>query len=350
MRFCATAVGGQRTRGRHGPLQKSVPVTKAALASFVKYRRDLLVNANRPAELYADAKAVGVEGGTPPHAARLAAWQCNALEAGDVAVHVDETLDVLFRHRVILLQARKGYRTNSDAMLLACRAAEIWNEVYGADASPNVVVDMCAGSGVVGISLGLRYPKSDILALELQPAFADRCYRNAILNGVSERMQVVKGNVSEVDLTRHHGAVDLLVCNPPYMPLGEPTRAPLNEERALARQESVATLDDFLRIAKALLHPVRGIAVFVYPQERRVRLDGALHRVGGFGSVRWTDVLRGGTSYDTPSATVLAAASVGAVLPSSEARALRLMHPVGSADVTAYAPWVERFFDRLGLP
>ena len=37
----------------------------------------------------------------------------------------DETLDVLFRRRLLLLQARKGYRCNVDSLLLAAHAAEV---------------------------------------------------------------------------------------------------------------------------------------------------------------------------------------------------------------------------------
>ena len=35
----------------------------------------------------------------------------------------DETLDVLFRHRLLLLQARKGYRCNVDSLVLAAHVA-----------------------------------------------------------------------------------------------------------------------------------------------------------------------------------------------------------------------------------
>mmetsp|Transcript_73 Transcript_73/g.216 ORF Transcript_73/g.216 Transcript_73/m.216 type:complete len:380 (-) Transcript_73:9-1148(-) len=340
-----------RKRKQHGPLQKQIPVTPNALAQFIKYRRDLFVNMPRPVELDADAKAMGVEV-TPAYVSRLAAIQCDVLASEHVGVQPDETLDVIFRHRVLLLQSRKGYRTTSDAMLLTCRAAELWNEVHGDDASPNIVVDVCAGSGVVGIGLGLRYAKSDVLALELQSQFAERCHRNAILNGLAKRMEVVNGNASEVDLSHHLGSVDLLVCNPPYMQVDDySTRDPQSEERALAKRETAATIDDFLRLTKSLLHPTRGIALFVYPQKRRDRMNDALDRVGGFHSIRWTDVHRGGISYHKPSATVIVAVSVGDILAKAAPDVCtdRLMHPVGSEDVTKYTPWIEDFFSSIGL-
>ena len=80
-------------------------------------------------------------------------------------------------------------------------------------------------------------------------------------------------------------------------------------------------------------------------------MNDALDRVGGFHSIRWTDVHRGGISYHKPSATVIVAVSVGDILPKAAPDVCtdRLMHPVGSEDVTKYTPWIEDFFSSIGL-
>jgi release factor glutamine methyltransferase len=79
------------------------------------------------------------------------------------------------------------------------------------DGAP-VVVDLCTGSGAVAAAVKDEVPHADVHAVELSPeAFG---YAQANLTGVDLRL----GDAFEAfdDLT---GAVDVVVCNPPYIPL-----------------------------------------------------------------------------------------------------------------------------------
>ena len=100
----------------------------------------------------------------------------------------DETLDVLFRRRMLLLQARKGYRCNADSLILAAHvSAWIRRAARGSEPSPKPkdettettplkVADLGAGSGVIGLALALSDPRGTarVLAAERQPAMASR--------------------------------------------------------------------------------------------------------------------------------------------------------------------------------
>ena len=61
-----------------------------------------------------------------------------------------ETLDVLLRGKVELLQAKRGYRTSVDAMALAFFAASHVDDVH-------TCIDLGAGSGLVSILIGKRF-------------------------------------------------------------------------------------------------------------------------------------------------------------------------------------------------
>jgi hypothetical protein len=152
----------------------------------------------------------------------------------------DETLDVLFRRRLLLLQARRGYRCNVDSLLLAAHAAEALRGRVSSlrgHQSPRVA-DLGAGCGVVGLAVALDRsidrsatrdaPNDDdvndvndsspyelpevnsvntrdtttrdtrVLSIERQASLASRCARNAALNGLSRRVEVWRGDVVDV--------------------------------------------------------------------------------------------------------------------------------------------------------
>ena len=225
----------------------------------------------------------------------------------------DETLDVLFRRRLLLLQARKGYRCNVDSLLLAAHAAEVLRRrVSGKKCEEKEkqprVADLGAGSGVVGFAVALRRvadttegstdDKADritdrkirVLSIERQASLASRCARNAALNGLGDRVTVWRGDVNDVvgaaEVNDVVGAAetrasegkelekeeeetravlapwlrtcDAVVVNPPYYELDSKRAAgtqPRETERRDAHYETTATLLDFARAAEALLSP-----------------------------------------------------------------------------------------------
>jgi release factor glutamine methyltransferase len=76
------------------------------------------------------------------------------------------------------------------------------------------VVELCAGSGAISKSLAIEGPALDQWALELSPDAVS--YLAANLAGTEVR--VVEGDMAE-GLHELDGTVDLVVVNPPYVPL-----------------------------------------------------------------------------------------------------------------------------------
>ena len=77
------------------------------------------------------------------------------------------------------------------------------------------VLDLCAGSGCIGISLAKDYPDSAVVLVEKYPEAKRYLDENITLNGAYNAMAIL-GDVFEG--TANTEKYDLIVSNPPYIP------------------------------------------------------------------------------------------------------------------------------------
>lgn len=85
-----------------------------------------------------------------------------------------------------------------------------------------LVVDLCTGSGAIALALATEVPTSRVYAVELM----DEAYALAQLNCerlAPGRVTLVKGDATTA-LTELDGRVDVVVANPPYVPLADVTQ------------------------------------------------------------------------------------------------------------------------------
>jgi hypothetical protein len=258
-----------------GPLKKSVPVTPDALAAFAALRREIFrandadddaTTTPSPSSSSSLVETTRAALGGPLHASlrAFARRQCDVLEAAavdvsssasSVAPREDETLDVLYRHRLLLVQARRGYRCNVDSLVLASHVSRVLAEEEAAAAvaaeeekeecepsrrenmerRPTRIADLGAGAGVIGVSLLASNASAEVLLVEKQPRLAGRCARNAIANGVDRRAVTIRADVANLcaDVSDGDssssaavaaawaGTCDVVACNPPYYPADE---------------------------------------------------------------------------------------------------------------------------------
>jgi release factor glutamine methyltransferase len=81
------------------------------------------------------------------------------------------------------------------------------------------VVDLCSGSGAIALAVAAARPDASVYAVERDPAALDWLRRNA----AGTPVRVVEGDVTDAGLLADlDGAVDLVLCNPPYVPAGTP--------------------------------------------------------------------------------------------------------------------------------
>jgi len=187
-------------------------------------------------------------------------------EAG--VVRAGERLDDLQRGGLRILQKIDGFRFGTDAVLLA----------HFAGVRPrDRVVDLGAGTGILPLLLSARCPSAVFTAIELQPEMAGMAARSVALNRLEERIAVRQADLRDAPSLLGHGRTDLVVCNPPYSPLGA---ALTNGDpaRALARHEVGCTLAQVIKSASELLRNGGRLAM-VFPAQRLLELLDAQREV-----------------------------------------------------------------------
>jgi tRNA1(Val) A37 N6-methylase TrmN6 len=162
--------------------------------------------------------------------------------------------DTLFSGKLVCLQHQDGYRYSIDAVLLAH---------FIAPKPEEKILDLGAGCGIVSLIVAYRHPSVHVSSLEIQKKLISLLYKNRRLNNFDRRIDIVEGDLVEINTLVQAGSFDRIVCNPPYGKLGS-GRMNSGSEQAVARHEIRATLAD---VSDAVLYSLknRGKAAFIYP-------------------------------------------------------------------------------------
>jgi release factor glutamine methyltransferase len=114
-----------------------------------------------------------------------------------------------FRH--VELRVGPGvFVPRPETELLAGWAIDRAREAAGAP----VVVDLCCGSGAIALSVAEEVSDAQVHAVELDPSAHEWAQANLAGTGVDLRLGDMADSLPELD-----GTVDVVVCNPPYIPL-----------------------------------------------------------------------------------------------------------------------------------
>jgi tRNA1Val (adenine37-N6)-methyltransferase len=177
----------------------------------------------------------------------------------------DETLDVLLKGNLAVIQSKNGYRFSLDAILLAHFLTVRKGEQ---------IVDLGTGSGVIPLILCFLHTSLQVTGIEIQAAMAERALRSSAWNGFEQRIRIVQGDVCSVEQVFSPQSFDGVTCNPPYLGLKRGRINP-HPERRVARHEIRAALRDFLQAGYYLLRE-KGKMALIYPAERAVDLVEAM--------------------------------------------------------------------------
>lgn len=129
-----------------------------------------------------------------------------------------------------------------------------------ASAEP-VVVDLCAGSGALAVSIAAELPAVRAYAVENSPSALDWLRRNAGGTGV----EVVAADVRDGGLLAAlRGGADAVVCNPPYVPAATPVELEVRAdppEAVFAGADGLQLMPAVLARAAELLRPGGIVAI-----------------------------------------------------------------------------------------
>ena len=170
------------------------------------------------------------------------------------------TLDSISSIR--LYQRKRGYRFSLDAVLLA--------DFVRLPASTKAVVDLGAGSGVIGLCVAKKYTGVKVKLVEIQKALFELCKKNISLNELQNRVEAIRADINQIPkgkyLSLSSGTMDAVITNPPFRRPGTGKTSPY-DERAVARHEIALSLDGLLEASSYLLK-TRGRFFIIYHPHR----------------------------------------------------------------------------------
>jgi len=179
----------------------------------------------------------------------------------------NERVDDLQINNTFIIQNKKMYCFTSDAVLLANYA-----KANGKD----TVIDLCSGSGIVGILLSQKTKAKKIKCVEIQPEFCDMIKRSIMCNALSDRMEVVNCSVQNATKNLSLESASVIVCNPPYKNK-DTHKITENPKIAMCKYETTLNFDE-LALAVFKLLKFGGKFYFVHETNRLAEIITTLKK------------------------------------------------------------------------
>ncbi len=151
----------------------------------------------------------------------------------------DKKIEDLMLGGLKIIQSDELYRFTSDAVLLARFPKRKHKNV----------LDLCAGSGIVGLHYYGEYGCEAVTFVEIQSSLSEMCKETLELNSLEEKMTVVNTNLKDYD---GKGLFDAAFCNPPYKKTDSGFISQ-DEHLAKCRAEVDCTLSDIVMCASRSL-------------------------------------------------------------------------------------------------
>ncbi len=137
---------------------------------------------------------------------------------------------------------------------------------WGVDVATNdkapIVVDLCSGSGAIAFAVANEVPRAQVYAVERATAALTWLYRNAEARARAGDpwVTVVAGDAADpAVLGELDGRVDVVLCNPPYVPAGTPVPPEVADhdpaDAVFAGADGLAVIRPVVARAAALLRP-----------------------------------------------------------------------------------------------
>lgn len=156
-------------------------------------------------------------------------------------LHENERLDDL-GNGLSIIQSPDDYCFTSDSVLLA-------NLVQ--TSTKNTVIDLCSGSGIIGILVNEKVKPKQTICVELQEYLCDMARRTIELNNL-QNITVVNADITTVHTILGREIADTVIANPPYYRLNEGNISD-NERIAICRHEIKLDLKKLIYSANNLL-------------------------------------------------------------------------------------------------
>ena len=153
------------------------------------------------------------------------------------------TRDAILHGMLMIEQPEEGPRVSVDSVLLASFVKARRKEK---------IIELGSAHGAVSLLLAKRFPHVTVEGLEIQAELAALAERNAVENGLQERVAFKEGDLRKVREIYPAQSFGIVVVNPPYGEANHGRPSPLESEAA-ARHGTLCTLEDVIKASRYLL-------------------------------------------------------------------------------------------------
>jgi release factor glutamine methyltransferase len=116
-----------------------------------------------------------------------------------------------------LLSDKRALIPRKETELLGRRALELSNRIAKSKGRINVI-DVCCGSGNLGIAIAHLNPNCIVYATDLSQEAVELTQDNIDFLNLSQRVHVKQGDLLSVfETNEFYEKIDLIICNPPYI-------------------------------------------------------------------------------------------------------------------------------------
>lgn len=143
-----------------------------------------------------------------------------------------------------------------------------WGLKFLVGSNAPTVVDLCTGSGALALAVAHARPDAVVHAVEKDPAALAWARHNADQRGAAGDTPVLlhSGDITDAGvLGSLEGSVDLVLCNPPYVPEGTPVPPEVGQhdpyEAVFGGRDGLDVVRSVVTCAARLLRPGGGVAI-----------------------------------------------------------------------------------------
>lgn len=183
----------------------------------------------------------------------------------EIIISEEERLDEIGFGDLKLIQKPKDFCYGVDAVILADFS------VKNLKKKPEIIIDLGTGTGILPLIMSHKTDAPKIVGVEVQEDSFLRAKRNVAINKLDDRVSFINGDIKDYASSwgvEMKGSADMVVSNPPYFISGGGIINDLTP-KTIARHETTAGLEDFIKCASYLLKP-KGDLFMVHRPSRLV--------------------------------------------------------------------------------
>lgn len=178
----------------------------------------------------------------------------------EIKLNKNEKIEDLQFKNLKIIQDKKGFCFGIDSILLTDFAKEIKEN--------SKVLDLGTGTGIIATLLCEKTKLKEIIGIEKQNEVFEMAKKSIKLNKLETKFKIINEDVKNLVQKFEKNTFDAIVTNPPYKKKGTGIKNE-EEKKIIARHETTATLEDFIKTSKDLLKD-KGEFYMVHRPERLV--------------------------------------------------------------------------------